>query len=489
MTNISMSNNPRPFLSVVFPTMNRVDYLRKTLASLRRELDGKYRYEIVVVDGRSTDGTRELLDTHDTIRTIDEETPRGCCYAFDLGLRAARGEWVCWLNDDVEITQGAMDKMITFMTNPANTNVGMGAFLNSRDRSTPHEFVIRGIWDYPVIYADFGFLRRELLHELDFLDLSFRKFGWDPDLALRIWERGLRIAPCEGANIVHYFAEDAARASSQKDLERDTAWLLAKWEDKRKEGKFYTVYEDENYRQQVMRLVTGWPRINLCLHYNMMGGLVDTATEVYLNSPDKAGPYYYRFGLELLRKHCFEEALLVFETLASNTPENDSMHVWYRYKTAESLLRLGQNARAHAIFAETARQGHVMSRLRVVPENAPLAVALGSWSKDSSDRIKIPLNIQDPTEWDYYFCLRPADDILLVLSGSELGLDCRLLARMLDSALAHEGLITVRPYGETCSARHFVNVLATELVERDFSVTSEVNSLTARKAHIPNRKS
>lgn len=470
-----MSNTTRPFLSVVFPTMNRLDHLRKTVTSLQQELDGRHCYEIVVVDGRSTDGTREYLATLDTVRIIDEDIPRGCCHAFDLGLRTAHGEWVCWLNDDIEVTPGAMDKMIAFMTNPNNLNVGMGAFPNSRDRNTPHEFVIRGVWDQPVIYADFGFLRKELLQKLGYLDLSFHKYGWDPDLALRVWEHGLRVAPCEGANIIHYFAEDAVRAAGQGSQQRDTAYLHAKWEGKRREGRFHDIFEDDSYRNQAMRMLNGWPGIGLRLHFDQTAGLSRKARELYLASPGQAAPRYYRYGLELLRRRCFEEAADVFETLASNTPENDSMHVWYRYKTAESLLRLGQNARAHAIFAETARQGHVMSRLHVVPENAPLAVTLGSWCKDSSDRIKIPLNIQDPTEWDYYFCLRPADDILLVLSGSEFGLDCRLLARMLDSALALGGLLTILPHDLTVPARRQTMLLAEELEERGFTVSSRLN--------------
>ncbi len=82
----------------------------------------------------------------------------------------------------------------------------------------------------------------------------------------------------------------------------------------------------------------------------------------------------------------------------------------------------------------------------------------------------------------------PADDVLLVLAGSELGLDCRMLARMLDSHLSAAAVLTVRPHGGSAPARLQVKILAEELVERGFVVKpSGDGGLDVRRGKAPAR--
>ena len=46
-----------PFVSVIIPTLNRRDLLRKAVEALFFQSYPKERYEIIVVDNSSTDGT------------------------------------------------------------------------------------------------------------------------------------------------------------------------------------------------------------------------------------------------------------------------------------------------------------------------------------------------------------------------------------------------------------------------------------------------
>ena len=49
-------------MSVVLGTLDRKRYLKKTIESIRNELEGSgIKYEIIVVDGGSRDGTRRWL--------------------------------------------------------------------------------------------------------------------------------------------------------------------------------------------------------------------------------------------------------------------------------------------------------------------------------------------------------------------------------------------------------------------------------------------
>ncbi len=90
----------RPLVSIVTPTLQRAEFLERTLRSLRAQTYPHV--EHIVVDGGSTDGTIELLEryapTYD-LRWISEPD-RGMYDAVNKGLRMARGEILAYLNSD-----------------------------------------------------------------------------------------------------------------------------------------------------------------------------------------------------------------------------------------------------------------------------------------------------------------------------------------------------------------------------------------------------
>jgi succinoglycan biosynthesis protein ExoA len=85
----------RPFVSVIVPVRQEARHIGATLAAL---LGGDYpadRIEVLVIDGRSTDGTRAVVESlaarDGRFRLLDN--PAGTAPAgLNIGLRAARGE-------------------------------------------------------------------------------------------------------------------------------------------------------------------------------------------------------------------------------------------------------------------------------------------------------------------------------------------------------------------------------------------------------------
>ncbi|MSR47681.1 MAG: glycosyltransferase [Planctomycetes bacterium] len=86
-----------PFITILMPVLNEAADLEATLASLLAQDYPADRFEIVVMDGRSTDATRALLDT------IARRDPRVRWFdnpgvivstAINLGFGRARGEWI-----------------------------------------------------------------------------------------------------------------------------------------------------------------------------------------------------------------------------------------------------------------------------------------------------------------------------------------------------------------------------------------------------------
>ncbi|MBU4233654.1 MAG: glycosyltransferase family 2 protein [Proteobacteria bacterium] len=87
-----------PLVSVIIPTYNRADLVRQALASVKAQT---YRdFEIVVVDDGGTDGTYEVLSADRDLRVLRHPRRRGVAAARNLGVAAARGEWLAFLDSD-----------------------------------------------------------------------------------------------------------------------------------------------------------------------------------------------------------------------------------------------------------------------------------------------------------------------------------------------------------------------------------------------------
>lgn len=80
-------------VSVVIPACNEASYLPRTLAAVRR--GGPH--ETIVVDGGSTDGTREIARAHDAIVLT---APAGRATQMNCGAAIATGEWLLFLHAD-----------------------------------------------------------------------------------------------------------------------------------------------------------------------------------------------------------------------------------------------------------------------------------------------------------------------------------------------------------------------------------------------------
>jgi glycosyltransferase involved in cell wall biosynthesis len=92
-------------LTVIVPTYNRVDTLKKCLKALARQTFNRADYEIIVVDDGSNDGTADYLASLGSgypaaLRTFSQAN-RGPAAARNLGIKAARGKIVLFTGDDI----------------------------------------------------------------------------------------------------------------------------------------------------------------------------------------------------------------------------------------------------------------------------------------------------------------------------------------------------------------------------------------------------
>ncbi|CAN5644301.1 N/A [soil metagenome] len=89
-------------VSVVLPVYNERGHLRAEVERIRAALDASpYRYEIIVVDDGSDDGSEHEIALLDDIALIRFPTNRGSGSARRAGTAAARGDVVVWTDADM----------------------------------------------------------------------------------------------------------------------------------------------------------------------------------------------------------------------------------------------------------------------------------------------------------------------------------------------------------------------------------------------------
>ncbi|HLP75745.1 MAG TPA: glycosyltransferase, partial [Candidatus Paceibacterota bacterium] len=96
----STQSSANPLVSVIVPTYNRPDWLGETLKSI---LAQTYReFEIIVVNDAGPDVRHviEPLNAEGRVRLINHERNKGLAGARNTGVRASRGDYIAYLDDD-----------------------------------------------------------------------------------------------------------------------------------------------------------------------------------------------------------------------------------------------------------------------------------------------------------------------------------------------------------------------------------------------------
>lgn len=85
-------------ISVIIPVFNRPDKIRSALNSVLSQSEPPL--EIIVVDDGSTDETTDVLNAYVGRLKVIRQENRGVSAARNRGIRAARGDWIAFLDSD-----------------------------------------------------------------------------------------------------------------------------------------------------------------------------------------------------------------------------------------------------------------------------------------------------------------------------------------------------------------------------------------------------
>src|ERR1044071_912653 len=102
-------------ITVVISTYNRSEMLGAAIESALGQESAGVRYEVIVVDNNSTDGTREVIEGyikrgHENLRYVFEGR-QGVSYARNTGIAEARAGIIAFADDDVRVSKDWVAKI------------------------------------------------------------------------------------------------------------------------------------------------------------------------------------------------------------------------------------------------------------------------------------------------------------------------------------------------------------------------------------------
>lgn len=225
-------------LSIVIVNYNTKKLLADTIQSVIDTVDST-KYEIIVVDNASTDGSIEMLNKqYPNVNLIENKDNLGFSKANNIGIKQASGRYILILNSDTKVLDQCFEKCLEYMD--SNIHVGVlgcklllasGKLDHACKRGFPtpeaslyyilkfHKLFpaskrfgqytlnylpIDEINEVDALTGAFMMVRKEVIDKIGLLDETFFMYGEDLDWCFRIKEAGYKVIYYPEAVTIHY---------------------------------------------------------------------------------------------------------------------------------------------------------------------------------------------------------------------------------------------------------------------------------------------
>ncbi len=216
---------PKLSATLVIVTVNRADSLDRTLASLHQI---RYpHFEVVVVNGPSTDHTAEVIARHQAGLRVYETDVSNISVSRNIGLAHARGDVVVFIDDDAIPEPDWLEALLAPYADPEVASVGgfirdTGGFeYQARYTVCDRYGDVKPFASADAVQlSDETFLcltgtnfsaRREALLAIGGFDEEYIWFLDETDVNIRMHDRGMKFAVAEGAEIHHKYEPGLTR--------------------------------------------------------------------------------------------------------------------------------------------------------------------------------------------------------------------------------------------------------------------------------------
>ncbi len=109
------------FISIIIPTFNRCQHLKRALDSIVQQIVSEY--EIIIIDDGSTDGTIEMVEKYYPQVEYFYQANEGVSAARNKGLTLAKGDWIAFLDSDDEWLPGKLESQVNALKSMPNYKI------------------------------------------------------------------------------------------------------------------------------------------------------------------------------------------------------------------------------------------------------------------------------------------------------------------------------------------------------------------------------
>ena len=203
----------QPYVTVIIPTLNRRELLAGAVAALHEQTYPFDRFELIVVDNGSSDGTVEWAATLTPpfrFRFLQNQTPlRVPGQSRNLGLAHAEGEVIAFTDSDCVPWPEWLTEGVRALMSEQTIGLAQGMTIPSDDKK-PVVYRTISVLSHKAYFETCNiFYRTEAIRKVGGIHSDFIKlyppplFGEDTDLGYRVLVAGYRPAFAPGARVFH----------------------------------------------------------------------------------------------------------------------------------------------------------------------------------------------------------------------------------------------------------------------------------------------
>ncbi len=215
-------------VSVVICTLNRCEGLQQTLESLRFQSSDEF--EVVVVNGPSTDRTEEVLQRWSGQIKVERNPLANLSVSRNIGIRAAAGHVVAFIDDDALPEFDWLTQALPAFADPEVAGVGgivfdhtgMGlqyhysasnrfAETTYRDDLPYDDLCFPGSFQFPYLQGTNALFRRSALLDVGGFDETYDYYLDETDLCCRLVDAGYVLRQVDTAPVHHKFLPSGIR--------------------------------------------------------------------------------------------------------------------------------------------------------------------------------------------------------------------------------------------------------------------------------------
>ena len=184
-------------ISLIIPAYNEEDSIVECLEMAIKYSEGKF-HEIIVINNRSTDRTKELALSVPGVKVVDEPD-KGLTKARQKGLEVATGDLLAYIDADTRLQPAWFKTASTFFQRNPKA-VSLSGPYRYYDGSIINNFFLHVIWwmNAPLAYHLAGYMilggnfvaRKDALIKMGGFDKNVEFYGEDTNLSRRLSEFG-----------------------------------------------------------------------------------------------------------------------------------------------------------------------------------------------------------------------------------------------------------------------------------------------------------